>query len=105
MDHLIHAASANKQYNIQKVVGSLHRVRREFLYHADCFPLKACCTCGNLSGGFVARSKCLVVDLPKGSMVVTCYRSEKKKKTFCLVEGEGRIIWDYLTENTQPGSN
>lgn len=90
----------NKQCNIQKVVGSLPKVHREFLYHADYLLLKACCTCGNLSGGFVARSKYLVVGFPKGSTVVTCYRSEKKNKSFCLVEGEGRIFWDYLAENT-----
>lgn len=55
-----------KQFNIQKLAGSLPKVHREFLYHADYLLLKACCTCGNFSGGFVTRSKYLVRDPPKG---------------------------------------
>lgn len=88
MAHLIHAASAFQEailmIFIQKGVETMQKPHGMFLYHVSYLPPKACCTNGNLSGGFVARSKCFVVDLPKGSMVVMCYRSKKKKNSFLV---------------------
>lgn len=78
---------------IQKGVGTLHKLHGVFLYHAGHFPPKAHCARGNLSGGLVAGSKCFVLDLPKGSMVVMCYRSKKNMKSFLVSWrwGENRL--------------
>jgi len=69
---------------VRKGAGNLHKLHGVFLYREGYLPPMACCTPGNLSGGFVARSKRFVGDLPKGSMVAMCYRSMKKKKSFLV---------------------
>ena len=93
----------NKQYNNihpERSGEPVQTAQLVFLYHVGYLPPKACCTSGNLSGGFVARCKCFVVDLPKGSMVAMCYRSKKKKKSFLVSWRWGKnhlgsFSWEY----------